>query len=96
MKRTITAACLVVCCYTSPVSAVEGRDGTFAAIGAGTDSCGRWTADRRNNPAGARQDEQGVLGFIAGMAYEGEGNPLLGLDAMPCGVGSTSSVWPIR
>jgi hypothetical protein len=56
---------------------------TYNLIGSGTGSCGTWSADRRQPPPVAFQDEQWVLGFLSGIGFVGDGgdNPLNGVDA---------------
>jgi hypothetical protein len=52
-------------------------------IGAGAQSCGTWIADHRDGILAG--DDQWILGFLSGAAYEGDGpnvlNPLRGVDA---------------
>jgi hypothetical protein len=77
----IVLACLVIlgCLLGQPENA-----SAFTLIGAGVDSCGTWTADRRH-PSGspALQDGEWVLGFLSGIGYEGAASidPLQGVDA---------------
>jgi hypothetical protein len=58
----------------------------YRVIGAGLDSCGSWTTERREppvRPAGTRPHEQWVLGFLAGIAEASDEpiDPMKGLDA---------------
>jgi hypothetical protein len=55
----------------------------YYAIGAGTGSCGTWTAERRHpNAVLALMDEQWVVGFLSGVGfYSGNLDPMKGLDA---------------
>jgi hypothetical protein len=60
----------------------------YQITGAGTVSCGTWTADRRYpNSVPALQDAQWVLGFLSGIGFledadkNGEINPLRGVNA---------------
>lgn len=49
---------------------------TFA--GNGTDSCGRWTAERREGGSSA---QQWVLGYMAGVATATDADPMSSTDA---------------
>jgi hypothetical protein len=56
--------------------------GQNAIIGAGLDSCGTWTFERRTpSLAGALQDGQWVLGFLSAVGFAGALDPLRGVDA---------------
>ena len=83
----ITAATITLITATGTDGAGElpgGAAHAYTAIGAGTDACETWTADRRQPlGSGALQDEQWVSGFLSGIGYEGEEviDPLVGLDA---------------
>lgn len=76
---------IVLLCLVAVGLIVGPRTGkAYVMIGAGVDSCGTWTADRRSpNSAAALQDGQWVLGFLSGIGYEGRDDvdPLQGLDA---------------
>jgi hypothetical protein len=78
--RIVVAGLVIIAtglCEAPPAAA-------YKLIGAGVDSCGTWTADRRLPQSfAAAQDEQWVLGFLAGIGFVGQGgdNPLDGLDA---------------
>ena len=76
----IVLACLVVGLLGYQTNAPAA----FVEIGAGLDSCGTWTADRRS-PGGsaALQDEQWVLGFLTGAADIGpiDADPMRDVDA---------------
>jgi hypothetical protein len=63
------AAALAVVLMTASVGA-KARD--VAIIGAGSDSCGTWTAQRQNTQGPSNR--QWILGFISGAAFYGEGN----------------------
>lgn len=53
----------------------------YESIGAGNVSCGTWVADHRfPNSNKANQEEEWVVGFLTGMAYEGDVDPLRGTD----------------
>ena len=62
---------------------------TYARIGAGTSSCGTWTAARRNMTGANVQNEAWVFGFLSGVGWVGQNgdNPLQGLD------GNAVSAW---
>jgi hypothetical protein len=73
--------CVIIAILMS--SSAEAQMMTYM-IGAGMDSCGTWTADRRNpRSSDAQQDQQWVLGFLSGIGYQGDINlnPLNGMDA---------------
>jgi hypothetical protein len=53
---------------------------TFTSIGAGNASCGTWTANRRVQVK-SMDAETWVLGFLSGIGYAGNGNPLANMDA---------------
>jgi hypothetical protein len=75
MKRALILSALFVLAGVSHAS-------SYHAIGMGLQSCGTWTAYRRNNQA--LGSEQWLLGFLSGVGYKGEatGNdPMKGLDA---------------
>ena len=51
-------------------------------IGAGTGSCGTWTADRTKNGVAARQDEQWMVGYLSGVGgWTTDLDPLKNVDA---------------
>jgi|SRR6516165_4538362 hypothetical protein len=83
MKRTFPAASFVVFLTTTPALlmswAEAAQPGNYDLIGSGTNSCGTWTAWRRQGIAGF--PEQWVLGFLSGIGYKGGNNPLNGVDA---------------
>jgi hypothetical protein len=68
------------------VALLTGSAEAYRIIGAGVDSCGTWTADRRQggSSSSALQDEQWILGFLAGVAEgtEEAEDPLNAVDAM--------------
>lgn len=75
MKRALVLAIAGTLGVATPTAA------QFMMIGAGTVSCGRWTALRRSGSAlGA---EQWILGFLSGIGYIGDigVDPLRGTDA---------------
>ncbi len=78
MKLAIACLAAVTALATMPLSARA-----YYLIGAGTDSCGTWTADRSTHPSvRSTQDEQWVLGFLSSIGYFDPGkDPLNGLDA---------------
>jgi hypothetical protein len=49
----------------------------YQLLGPGARSCGSWLADRRNSAA--LVDEAWVLGFLSGVGYAGDGDPLHGI-----------------
>ena len=56
----------------------------FATIGAGTDSCGSWTALRRQSEFAAVQPAEWILGFLSGVGFRGvpgRDDPLNNVDA---------------
>jgi hypothetical protein len=63
-------------------SAEAAQPGNYDLIGSGTNSCGTWTAYRRERQASLF--EQWILGFLSGVGYQGTGvgvDPLNGVDA---------------
>jgi hypothetical protein len=62
----ILAVLIVGLMAVAPVEAQAWR-----VIGAGVDSCGTWTEDRRVRGVGAQQDQQWVVGFLSGAAFTG-------------------------
>ena len=73
----IVLACMVVA-VLAPAEATMANN----VIGAGIDSCGRWTADRQPvRGVSAAQDEQWVLGFLSAIGYATADGPLDGVDA---------------
>jgi hypothetical protein len=76
MKIRLLSVALAIALITDSAEA-------FKIIGAGVDSCGTWTADRRQQSGAALQDEQWVVGFLSGIGYRGDddSDPLKGMDA---------------
>jgi hypothetical protein len=72
---------LIVLTFTLTANEAAG----FTRLGAGTASCGAWTAFRREGSMSARalSSEQWVLGFIDGIAEASGGalDPLSGVEA---------------
>jgi hypothetical protein len=90
MKLLLSWATLVIVLMTGSAEAAR-------ILGAGTGSCGTWTADRRNTEGSyARKDGQWILGFLSGMVwsgpYYGRGEILKGMDAEGVWPGSTITV----
>jgi len=56
---------------------------TYTALGAGSLSCGTWTANRLSAASDpARQDEQWIVRFLSGVGWVGNGrDPPNGVDA---------------
>jgi hypothetical protein len=87
MRKTLLLTVLTAGLMTGSAEDALAR---YTAIGAGLDSCGTWTSDRRSPwSADAMQEEQWVLGFLTAIGYtgntnpgaEGNQNPLKGMDA---------------
>ena len=79
MKRALILAILIVMVS----AAMAMPPGGFDVIGLATESCGKWTAVRRDH-ASAWGYEQWFLGFITGVDYMGHANglqPMRGTDA---------------
>jgi hypothetical protein len=80
MRSILLTAALLILAGGAPIEAAG-----YDFIGAGVDSCGKWTAIRPN-PYGpeARQAQQWILGFLSGIGYVNQGgdNPLHGVDAL--------------
>jgi hypothetical protein len=72
LKRTLAGIMLAF--------VVNGSAGAYSVVGPGAGSCGAWTADRSNKPRYSI-DLSWVLGFLAGVGFEGSGDPLRGLDS---------------
>jgi hypothetical protein len=79
MKAPLAALALAIAAAV-PNNAAAG----VSMIGDGQASCGSWTDARRfPDGIGAEMDEQWVVGFISGVAYQGPHDnfdPLRGLD----------------
>jgi len=74
---------LAMCVALTIGVAAKGQQGSFQSSGAATETCGRWTAERRANSVRSWVDEHWILGFLSGVAYEGRNNgidPLTGVD----------------
>jgi hypothetical protein len=75
LKRTLTGIMLAFVVNGS----AEAQ--TFQLMGAGVQSCGTWTANRRLPDTTLYQiGIEWVLGFLSGAGYEGSGDPMRGLD----------------
>ena len=84
LLRSLTKIGLAVLGIVAALSLWPPQASAFKLIGAGTDACATWTADRRT-PDGkaALQDAQWVVGYLSGIGYEGPSDvdPLNGVDA---------------
>jgi hypothetical protein len=79
MRFFMLLAALVVVLMNGAADAAKGK---YSIIGVGTESCGTWTAARRDRRA--RLNEQWILGFLSGIGWGGEFfhvHPLNGMDA---------------
>jgi hypothetical protein len=76
MKRFLALGSLAVILMTNPSIA-------FTLIGAGAKSCGSWTTARRygHNTERSVPFDQWMVGFLSGVGYAGQQNPLNNMDA---------------
>ena len=85
MDRHIMSLCLVLIILAVTLTATCGEAAGYNRLGAGTASCGTWTAFRREGATSARAlgSEQWVLGFLDGITEASGGalDPLGGVNA---------------
>jgi hypothetical protein len=71
MKRWITAACLLVLILDERSAGQQTPQGQFMLYGAGVQSCGTWTQNRRSQSNLQYLMSQWVMGWVSARGYYG-------------------------